>query len=84
MDANLAFAFNSVLNVKGGLNMTKAVGSELNMNPELGYQASVGVQINNTLGFDLAFVQMNQSAYDSIHNFTYKESGPEIGLNATF
>ncbi len=55
------------------------------ISPSIGLQAGVGVQLTKNFGFDLAYTQMNQTA--NLSNgvkLDIRESGLELGLNATF
>jgi len=95
LDGNLGVAVTQFVNLKAGLNVMKITsGSNIdNLNPGLGYQASVGFQINKNLGLDLGYTELNTSGNAPITsngkeigqaNVTYKISGIEIGLNGTF
>ncbi|MBX7231332.1 MAG: hypothetical protein K1X29_04510 [Bdellovibrionales bacterium] len=85
IDGNLAYAFTSIINVKGGLNVSKFTSREISKyDAGIGFQGGVGVQITKNFGLDLGYTQMNQS--DSVNGVkvNLKESGVEIGLNGTF
>lgn len=86
MDGNLGYAFNSIFNLKGGLNVSFFDGRDSNIkfDPGLGAQASAGFQITKNIGLDLGYIVMNQSANHKGVRIDAKESGPEIALNGTF
>ncbi len=85
-DGNLAYAFTSILNVKGGLNLSKFTSGTNNekLNPAIGFQGGLGVQVSKNFGLDIGYTQMNQSGSLDGVNVDIKESGLEIGLNGTF
>lgn len=86
LDGSLAYAFTEVLNVKGGLNLSKLVaGSGADKySPAVGFQAGVGVQFTSNLGLDLNYVQMNQTASVEGLSVDLKLSGFELALHGTF
>ncbi|HWU42004.1 MAG TPA: hypothetical protein VN132_01160 [Bdellovibrio sp.] len=86
VDGNLAYAFTSILNLKGGLNVSKFVsgpGEATSYDAGLGYQVSLGVQLTKNFGLDVGYAVMNQSK-SSGFKIDVKESGAEIALNGTF
>lgn len=85
LDGNLAYAFKPMVNIKGGLNVSKMVSGALTqLNVGIGFQAGVGFQFTQNFGIDAGYSQMNQSLSSGGQTATIRESGPEIGLNATF
>jgi hypothetical protein len=85
IDGNLAYAFTSIVNVKGGLNISKFTKSETSdYNAGIGFQGGVGVQLTRNFGMDLGYTQMNQSGSSDGVKVDLKEAGIEIGLNGTF
>jgi hypothetical protein len=85
IDGNLAYAFTSIVNIKGGLNLAKLTsGGGSNYSAGLGIQGSVGIQLSKNFGIDLGYTQMNQSGSTNGANVALKEAGMEIGLNGTF
>jgi hypothetical protein len=84
-DANVAYAFTSLVNVKGGLNLSQFTKEESNdFKPAIGLQANVGFQVTKNFGIDLGYTQMNQTADVSGATIELKESGFEVGVNGTF
>ena len=94
-DGNLGTAVNSFVNLKAGLNIMKLTsGTNVEeLDPGLGFQASVGLQINKNFGLDLGYTEMNTSGKVPITSngkeigqadLTYKLSGVEISINGTF
>ena len=91
LEGNLGTSLNQVVNLKGGLNMSKIVatsgGDISDYEMGFGFQASLGLQINKNFGLDLGYTQMNQtlgkSSTRSI-DVDIELSGPEISLNGTF
>ncbi len=95
LDGNLGYALNKYVNLKGGLNVIKFTSGNgvKDMNPGLGLQASVGVQITRNFGLDLGYTEMNTSGKSTVTSngqaigkadVDLKFSGFEIGLNGTF
>lgn len=86
IDGNLAYAFNSIVNLKGGINVSKFVTGEFseNMKAGIGFQGGLGVQLTRNFGLDLGYTQMNQSASSDGVNVGVRMAGIEIGLNGTF
>lgn len=85
IDGNLAYAFTSIINVKGGLNVSKLTKSESSKyDAGIGFQGGVGVQLTKNFGLDLGYTQMNQSGSSDGVKVDLKEAGVEIGLNGTF
>ncbi len=95
IDGNLGYAFNNYVNLKGGLNIMKYYTGEglKNLNPGFGYQASLGFQLNKTVGFDIGYTEQNTSGKVPVTmngeeigkaDVDLKLSGLEFGLNATF
>ncbi len=56
----------------------------MNYKPAIGLQAGLGVQVSRNFGVDLNYVEMNQTLSTNGASFKTKESGVEIGMNATF
>lgn len=85
IDGNLAYAFTSIVNVKGGLNVSKLTKSDASKyDAGIGFQGGVGVQLTRNFGLDLGYTQMNQSGSSDGIKVDLKEAGVEIGLNGTF
>lgn len=85
-DGNLAYAFTSILNIKGGVNLSKFTsGTNYDKyNVGIGYQGGLGIQLTKNFGLDIGYTQMNQSGSSNGIDVDVKESGTEIGLNGTF
>lgn len=85
-DGNLAYAFTQIVNIKGGLNLSKLTsGSNKDkLNPAIGFQGGVGIQITKNFGLDVGYTEMNQSGSIDGVSIDLKEKGMEIGLNGTF
>jgi hypothetical protein len=85
-DLNLAYSFNSTLNLKAGINGGKFTSENVSkdVNSKVGYQVSFGVQATQNIGFDIG---MTDVKFD-LNQFGGKEdidlTGTEIGLTATF
>ncbi len=86
VDGNLAYAFSEVMNVKGGLNLSKFIsGGDLpKLDASLGVQLCLGFQMTKSFGLDIGYTQMNQSGKFDDFNLELKESGLELGLYGTF
>ncbi len=85
IDGNLAYAFNSLINVKGGLNVSKLTDEEASKyDAGVGFQGGIGFQLTKKIGLDLGYTQMRQSGSFSGLKIDAKESGLEVGLNGTF
>jgi len=86
VDGNAAYAFSSLVNVKGGLNVCKLTdtSSSIDFQPAIGLQANVGFQITKNFGLDLGYTQMNQTASENDVDVKFKMSGFEVGVNGTF
>ncbi len=86
IDANLGTSFNKMVNIKGGINLSKLVFASGvgDYNPGLGAQASVGLQLNKNFGVDLGYLYMTQSANLNGSRFDLAEYGPEVDLTGTF
>ena len=86
LDGNLAYAFTSFVNVKGGLNLSKFTsdGNMAKLDPSLGFQGGLGFQVTKNFGVDIGYTQMNQSGTNSDLKLNFKVAGAEIGLNGTF
>lgn len=85
-DVNLAFAANQWLVFKGGLNASKIVTGEMAKYFQLGFGGQIGasLQFSETIGLDLGYVVMNQSAKVGTATADYVLEGPEVGLTGTF
>jgi hypothetical protein len=94
-DGNVGYAFNEILSLKGGLNISDFTNSELNeYKPSIGLQFGTGIQINKNFGFDISYVIMRQTNrsftdYDeegTINDPTVNiiQNGLELALHATF
>lgn len=90
VDGNLGIAFANYFILKGGLNLSGFNDSTMSgLNPGIGYQGGLGVQITPNFGLDVGFVQMLQTrrgdagrvagSFDSV-----KQAGTEIAIHATF
>lgn len=92
IDGNLAYAFNPVVSVKGGLNLSKFTKTEqlAKLDPNVGAQAALGLQLSRNFAVDVGYTVMRQSGNISFSNSSdsikvdYQLSGVEIGLNGTF
>ena len=94
LDGNMAFAFNRIFNLKGGINVSgitsASSGNErfTKLNPAPGGQVGLGAQISKNFGLDLMYVVMNQSGNVKIEGGTAQveaqESGGELNLSGTF
>ena len=94
-DGNVGYAFNEIVSIKGGLNISDFTNSELNeYKPSFGIQFGTGIQITKNFGFDISYVimrQTNRSFADyndegTINDPTLNiiENGLELALHATF
>ena len=82
-DANVGYGFEKNLNVKAGLNLSKfVIPSRLRdeYNPNIGFQASAGLQMTKNVGVDAGYTYMKQTN----SNEEILLSGLEIGLHGTF
>lgn len=86
LDGNVAYSFTQILNIKGGLNLSKFTSGEgvSKLDPSIGFQGGLGVQLTRNFGLDIGYTNMNQSATVDDVKVEAKESGIEIGLNGTF
>jgi hypothetical protein len=95
LDGNLGYAINKHINLKGGLNTMKFTSGDTvkDFNPGLGYQLSLGLQLNKNVGLDIGYSELNSSGKlpvtsDGVEidklNMDLKMSGLEVGLSATF
>ncbi len=94
-DGNVGYAFNEVVSLKGGFNVSDITNSELDeYKPSVGLQFGTGIQINKNFGFDISYVAMRQSNrsftdYNNAGKFNDPTvnlivSGIEVALHATF
>ncbi len=96
-DGNLAYAFNGLFNMKGGLNAQKYISGRgvKDFGVGIGFQAGVGFQVNRNFGLEIGYTDMNSSGRTPVYqvstdreidraDMAVKLSGIEIGLNATF
>lgn len=84
-DGNVAYAFTNLVNVKGGLNLTKFTSENAkDYRPAIGLQASVGFQATKNFGIDFGYTQMNQTLDNEFADVKLKMSGFEIAVNGTF
>ncbi|MEN0060328.1 MAG: hypothetical protein AAGB31_15925, partial [Bdellovibrio sp.] len=83
VDGNLAYAFTSVINLKGGLNLSKFISGDghENIDTGVGAQGSLGVQLTKNFGLDLGYTHMRQSSSTGGFEVEITEAGFEIGLN---
>lgn len=82
-DANVGYGFEKNLNIKGGLNMAKfLIPARIRdeYNPNIGVQASAGLQMTNNLGLDVGYTYMKHTN----SNEEILLSGLEVGLHGTF
>lgn len=86
LDGNLAYAFTPIANFKCGLNFSKLTSGTTfsSLNPGIGFQGGLGIQITKNFGFDVGYTEMNQSGSIDGIQFDVKEKGMEIGVNGTF
>lgn len=95
VDGNLGCAFNKYVNLKAGLNATKFTSGDgvKDLNPGVGFQASLGLQLNRNVGIDVGYSESNVSGDTPVTsngkeigkaNSELKLSGLEIALTATF
>lgn len=88
-EGNVGFAFNQMFYLKGGVNLPTILTKELKgLDEEIGFQAGLGIQINENLGLEFNYSVMNFETQDSDDNSSFKSelelSGLEIGLTGTF
>lgn len=84
-DGNLAYSLNEVFNVKGGLNVSKYTGKIIQqLDPAIGFQAGLGIQLTQNFGIDIAYTQMHQSGTIQGYQLDVTVSGAEIGLYGSF
>ena len=94
-DGNVGYAFNEIISIKGGLNISDFTNSELNkLKPSFGLQFGTGIQISKNFGFDISYVVMQQTnrSFGDYNNkgtfndptLTLIEKGLEVALHATF
>jgi len=91
-DGNLAYAFNPVVSLKGGLNVSKFTKTEqlAKLDPNVGAQAALGLQLGRHFAVDVGYTVMRQSGNISFNDgadnlkVDYQLQGLEIGLNGTF
>jgi hypothetical protein len=82
LDGNLGYAFDEIVNFKGGLNGSQVTGfREPRLGAALGIQAGVGFQINPLFGIDISYVMMRQTGSSSV---AMDESGFEFAVHGTF
>lgn len=94
-DGNVGYAFNEIMSIKGGLNISDFTDSEVDqLKPSIGLQFGTGIQLSKNFGFDISYVvmrQTNRSFTDyndkgTINDPTVSifEKGLEVALHATF
>lgn len=82
-DGNIGTAFNSIVSLKGGLNISQMIGEfSDSLRAGIGVQGGAGFQINPNLGIDIALVVMRVNEIDSPVSLSY--SGAELALHGTF
>lgn len=86
LDGNLAYAFTQIANFKGGINFSKLTSgsNSSKLNPGIGFQGGLGVQLTKNFGLDVGYTEMNQSGSIDGLQVDLKEKGMEIGVNGTF
>lgn len=86
LSGNLGYAFTEMLNVKGGINLTKMVSgtSADKFSPSLGFQAGLGVQFTPNFGLDVNYLQMNQTLSILGTSVDAVMTGYELALHGTF
>lgn len=85
LSMNLAYTFNPVFNIKAGANFSNLTSSQnVDMSPGMGYQTSMGIQINRHFGIDLGYVVMAQRANANVQAADLVSSGFEGSVYATF
>ena len=90
IDANLAYAFDSLINIKGGLNVSelRLDNETLDYKPAVGLQVGVGLQFTKNFGLDLNYVSMRNTAEIPVGSktadMTVTLDGPELALTGTF
>ena len=86
LDGSAAISMNDSLNFKAGLNLSDITsgGSSETIDTGIGFQTGIGIQFNQTIGLDIGYTQMNQRGSQDGVSVDLKETGMELGLNATF
>jgi hypothetical protein len=86
LDGNLAFAASEIIVLKGGLNVSKWTSGTIltEIDPAIGGQAGLGLQVNKNFGVDIAYVLMRQNEARNGAELELQTSGVEIGINGTF
>ncbi len=94
LDGNLGTALNRTVSIKGGINVSKFTNGGFQvqqLNPGLGLQASLGLQVIPNFGVDLGYVEMTQQGSQKIDNGLgtqinqdLRTTGLEIALHGTF
>lgn len=82
-DANIGYGFEKNLNVKGGINLSKFVipgRIRDSYNPNVGVQASAGLQMTKNVGLDVGYTYMKHTN----SNEELLLTGLEIGVHGTF
>lgn len=83
-EMNLTYGFNRQIYSKWGANLHKFTTSPIDLSANVGLQAGLGLQLNRTLGAELALLYMTQKGSKNGFNFDTKQSGIEIAVTGTF
>jgi hypothetical protein len=86
LDLSLAYAINSYFNVKAGANVsgfTQQDGRDV-FEPDLGYQAGLGVQLTRHIGIEAGVLTMSQNGIEERQAQDFKAEGYDFGITGTF
>ncbi len=90
LDGNMAYTLNRFVYLKAGTNISGFTQEESRkiVDPSLGVQTSVGVQLTQNVGAEIGYLYMSQRGDERIdgqkYEFELYESGVDLALTATF
>lgn len=86
VDASLAFAVTSNFYLKAGGNVSAFTQKDTkeNFEPGPGYQAGLGVQLTQNIGFEAGWLSMTQIGVDESDGNNFKSNGVDFGITGTF
>lgn len=83
-EMNMTWGFTKQVYTRWGANLHKITQSPFDLDGNVGLQTAAGLQLNRTLGAELALVYMSQKGSKGGFSYDTRETGLELGITGTF